>query len=124
MKKVTCVRLEANEKQIQRCHESIRLVEVHIIELANVLNLVGNAVRLKIVYLLHAEKELCVCDISDVLQMNVSAISQHLRKLKDGDLVTAKKEGQTIYYSIKEDYRKTLSPIFRQINSLKKMELV
>jgi len=48
--------------------------------LADLLSVVGSAVRLKIVYLLYAHKELCVCDLAEILQMSDSAISQHLRK--------------------------------------------
>ena len=47
------------------------------------LSSVGNSVRLKILYLLFEEKRLCVCDLSDILGMNISAISQHLRKIKE-----------------------------------------
>ena len=44
--------------------------------------------------------ELCPCDIADVLEMSVPAISQHIRKMKDVDLLTSRREGQTLYYSI------------------------
>ncbi|WP_431217102.1 ArsR family transcriptional regulator [Puia sp. P3] len=46
--------------------------------------LAGNEVRLKILHLLEEEKELCPCDLSDMLGMSIPAISQHLRKMKDG----------------------------------------
>jgi len=68
--------------------------------LANLLNVVGNPVRLKIVYLLYAHKELCVCDLAEVLEMSDSAISQHLRKLKDKLIVKSRKDSQTVYYSL------------------------
>ncbi len=68
--------------------------------LAELLSVVGNAVRLKIVYLLFAHKELCVCDIAEILNMSDSAISQHLRKLKDKLVVKSRKDSQTVYYSL------------------------
>ena len=68
--------------------------------LADLLNVVGNPVRLKIVYLLYAHKELCVCDLAEVLDMSDSAISQHLRKLKDKLIVKSRKDSQTVYYSL------------------------
>ena len=68
--------------------------------LAGLLNVVGNPVRLKIVYLLYAHKELCVCDLAEVLDMSDSAISQHLRKLKDKLIVKSRKDAQTVYYSL------------------------
>ncbi len=68
--------------------------------LADLLSVVGNAVRLKIVYLLYAHNELCVCDIAEILNMSDSAISQHLRKLKDRLIVKSRKDSQTVYYSL------------------------
>jgi DNA-binding transcriptional ArsR family regulator len=68
--------------------------------LADLLAVVGNSVRLKIVYLLYAHSELCVCDIAEILNMSDSAISQHLRKLKDKLIVKSRKDSQTVYYSL------------------------
>ncbi len=68
--------------------------------LADLLSVVGNAVRLKIVYLLYAHNELCVCDIAEILNMSDSAISQHLRKLKDKMVVKSRKDSQTVFYSL------------------------
>ena len=67
--------------------------------MAAVLALAGNEVRLKMLFLL-LDQQLCVCDLADVLQMNVSAISQHLRKLRDGGVIQARKVGQTVFYSL------------------------
>ncbi len=68
--------------------------------LADLLAVAGNGQRLKILYLLHAHKEMCVCDLAEVLEITDSAVSQHLRKLKDKNLVKTRREGQTIFYSL------------------------
>lgn len=68
--------------------------------LADLLGVAGNLQRLKIIYLLHAHKEMCVCDLAEVLDLTDSAVSQHLRKLKDRNIVKARREAQTIYYSL------------------------
>ncbi|MGH2569127.1 MAG: ArsR/SmtB family transcription factor [Bacteroidota bacterium] len=68
--------------------------------LADLLSLAGNVQRLKILYLLHAHKEMCVCDLAEVLDLSDSAASQHLRKLKDKNTVKTRRQGQTIYYSL------------------------
>jgi DNA-binding transcriptional ArsR family regulator len=85
-------------------------------ELADVLNLAGNAVRLKILYLLKRENELCPCDLSDILGMTVPAISQHLKKLRDAGIVTTKKSGQTIFYSVEEQSQRTISSVLGLLN--------
>ena len=68
--------------------------------LSDLLGIAGNIQRLKILYLLHAHKEMCVCDLAEVLELTDSAISQHLRKLKDKNVVKARRKGQPIYYSL------------------------
>jgi DNA-binding transcriptional ArsR family regulator len=87
--------------------------------LSRVLELAGNEVRLKILYLLHTEGELCPCDLSDILELSVPAVSQHLRKLKDGNVIKFRKEGQTIYYSLRDDHLEILRPFFKWILPLK-----
>ena len=68
--------------------------------LANLLGLAGNPQRLRILYLLYVHKEMCVCDLAEVLELTDSAVSQHLRKLKDSNVVKTRRKAQTIYYSL------------------------
>ncbi len=114
----TCIRILADPVQIRQCKKEIADRKPAFDKLSRVLSLAGNEVRLKILYLLDSEKELCPCDLSDILQMSIPAISQHLRKMKDGGLVEIRKAGQTIFYSIRKEYLKTLSPLFKQIETL------
>jgi len=53
----------------------------------------GEPTRLKIIKLL-AHRELCVCDLEEILQMSQPRISQHLKVLKQAGLVNERKEGQ------------------------------
>ena len=68
--------------------------------LADSLGVAGNLQRLKTLYLLHAHKQMCVCDLAEVLELTDSAVSQHLRKLKDKNIVKTRRKGQTILYSL------------------------
>tara|TARA_R110000751_G_scaffold1775_5_gene6437 strand:+ start:3172 stop:3543 length:372 start_codon:yes stop_codon:yes gene_type:complete len=97
---ITCTRNEADKKQISRCKETIGNSLDSLKAISKILSLAGSEVRLKILFLLNIEYELCPCDIADVLEMSVPAISQHIRKMKDVDLLTSRREGQTLYYSI------------------------
>ncbi len=115
MEKQVCIRALADVDQINRCKEDLTSKEHAINNLSRTLGLFGNDVRFKILYLLNAENELCVCDLSDILKMNVSAISQHLRKLKDGNIVDHRKEGQTYFYYLKEEYHVLLESLFRVV---------
>jgi DNA-binding transcriptional ArsR family regulator len=68
--------------------------------LSELLEIAGNIQRLKILYLLHAHKEMCVCDLAEALELSDSAASQHLRKLKDKNIVKTRRKGQTVCYSL------------------------
>lgn len=96
----TCSRIFADAAQISNCKESLQIKQPIFTELAQILSLSGNEGRLKILFLLQQENELCPCDLSDILGMTIPAISQHLRKLKDGNIIKFRKSGQTIYYSL------------------------
>ena len=111
-----CIRLMADAKQIMECREVVHDLDSSFESLSSILSLTGNSVRLKILYLLNQEHQLCVCDLSDILEMNVSAISQHLRKLRDRQIIFSQKEAQTIYYAICEDKKELLNPFFELLN--------
>ncbi|TXB62321.1 MULTISPECIES: ArsR/SmtB family transcription factor [Phaeodactylibacter] len=108
----TCIRVKRDGKQIDRCKAKIEEIRVPISSLARMMSLVSNEVRMKILFLLRQEGRLCVCDLSEILEMKIPAVSQHLRKLKDAELVYFEKEGATIYYHIPSDIKSKLEIIF------------
>lgn len=118
MEKNTCIRVFADQNQIKQCREKVSANAKSFSQLGNILSLAGNEVRLKILYLLEEENELCPCDLSDILGMSVPAISQHLRKLKDGNIIEARKVGQTIFYSLRSENLKILKPFFKTIDQM------
>jgi len=120
----TCIRVLADVNQIRQCREKVKSVDESVEVLASALSLAGNSVRLKILFLLQEEGQLCPCDLSDILRMNISAISQHLRKLKDRRIIGSKKTGQTVFYSVRSEYVDVLRPIFKLITNNKVLELI
>ncbi len=116
MENNTCIRLFADLEQINNCKDKLKVAQKSFNQLSNVLALAGNEARLKIIYLLEEEKELCPCDLADILGMSIPAVSQHLRKLKDGNVVETRREGQTIYYTLTRENLKILNPFFKYIN--------
>ncbi|WKN45368.1 ArsR/SmtB family transcription factor [Tunicatimonas pelagia] len=115
MKENQCIRVFAAQQQIERCQQRVEQVSPSVTGLSNALGLAGNEVRLNILFLLDEEAELCVCDLSDILGMKISAISQHLRKLKDGKIVQTKKIGQTVFYRLSPEYAGLFRPFFAMI---------
>ena len=112
MNTISCIRQKADHKQINSCKDRVYELNESFDYLSNGLELAGNKVRLKILFLLFEEKKLCVCDLSDILGMGVSAISQHLKKLKDRNLIETERQAQTIFYSLTKTYEKMLEPFF------------
>jgi ArsR family transcriptional regulator, arsenate/arsenite/antimonite-responsive transcriptional repressor len=64
-----------------------------------VLKSLSDETRLRIINLLY-EKELCVCDIMEVLQIPQTKTSRHLSYLKNSGIVTVRKQAQWVYYSL------------------------
>ncbi len=112
----SCIRILGDIEQINSCREKLKVNSQSFVQLSQILSLTGNEVRLKILFLLEEEDDLCPCDLSDILGMSVPAVSQHLRKLKDGNIIQSRKEGQTIFYSLKPEQLKILRPFFKIIN--------
>lgn len=70
---------------------------------AELFKVFGDSTRIRILHcLLNNEKS--VTEISDLLNMNQSAISHQLRILKNSKLVKNRREGKTIFYSLDDDH--------------------
>lgn len=120
----SCKRQQADIDQINRCKDRISDLNSSFDYVANRLELAGNPVRMRILFLLQEESRLCVCDISDILGMTISAVSQHLRKLKDRNLIDTEREAQTIFYSLTKEYENMLKPIFMILRDNQTLETI
>lgn len=110
-----CIRECADINQLSKCKQDINQAAHSIQKIANILNLAGNEVRLKILYILQKEQKMCPCDLSDVLEMTVPAVSQHLKKLWEGGVLNKKKQGKTIFYSLNNNEITLILPMLDQI---------
>ncbi|MBQ6034660.1 MAG: winged helix-turn-helix transcriptional regulator [Ruminococcus sp.] len=81
--------------------------EALLFEAAELLKVLGDATRVRIIFVL-CQSEMCVCDIARLLNMTQSAISHQLRVLKQARLVSSRRDGKTIFYSICDDHVKTI----------------
>lgn len=102
MKEASCIREKKDQLKINGYENLISNFDSDFKKLSKVIGLIGNEVRFKLIWLIHEDK-FCVCDLADILQMSVPAISQHLRKLRDVDVIESQREKQTIYYFIKKE---------------------
>ena len=67
--------------------------------LCSVFSVLGDKNRFKIMKYLVKKKEMCVGELAKVLNVSVSAVSQHLRILEMSGLVSCRKDGQMMCYS-------------------------
>ena len=81
--------------------------EDELYDLADLLRIFGDSTRVRILYALF-DGEVCVCDIADALGMTLSAISHQLRILKQARLVSYRRDGKTVFYSLADDHVRSI----------------
>lgn len=74
----------------------------------------AHPVRLKIVRIL-CKGPLCVCVLNENVEFSQSNLSQHLKILRDADILKTEKEGLRIIYSIKDDEIKNLLDVTEKV---------
>ncbi len=70
-----------------------------LINMADFYKALSDSTRIKIINALYIS-EMCVCDISVLLNMTKSAISHQLKNLKELNLIKSRKQGKEVYYSL------------------------
>jgi len=81
-----------------------------LVQMAELFKALDDPTRLKIINALLLA-EMCVCDISALLNMTQPAISHHLKVLRQTQLIKYRREGKIVYYSLDDDHVELL---FRQ----------
>ena len=88
----------------------------NVYDLAELFKIFGDSTRLRIMSAL-LNHELCVCAISEVLEMNQSAISHQLRVLRTAGLIKVRRCGKSAFYSLDDDHvKKIIEMGFEHIN--------
>lgn len=95
-----CEERVVHKKQVQAAAKRMKSDEAFH-RLSELFAALGDPARLKILFALQ-ENELCVCDIACVLRMSESAVSHHLRVLRNMRLVRFRKDGRIVYYSLND----------------------
>lgn len=68
---------------------------------ADFLKSLANSKRLMMIAALR-ERERTVSEFSEILDLPIANVSQHLKALRDQDIVNFRKEGQKVYYDLKD----------------------
>ena len=99
---ILCQEYCPNFNRIEKVQEK-QLSDKITNRLADTFKVLSTPTRIKIISAL-AKKELCVCDISELLEMSQSAISHQLRILRNHNLVKNYKKGRSVYYSLDDNH--------------------
>lgn len=97
-----CKTVSINENKVNKIRKEM-LSEESVEDISEIFKALGDQTRLRILHVLSKE-ELCVCDLSSLLGMSLSAISHQLRVLRNLRLVKPRRQGKTVYYSLADDH--------------------
>ena len=77
--------------------------ESTIYDLADFFKIFGDSTRMSILFAIDGAP-MCVCDIAALLGMTKSAVSHQLKILRQSDLITYKKVGKNVFYTLSDDH--------------------
>lgn len=89
--------------------------ETVFIKASDVFQQLCDPTRLRILWIL-AHSEQCVNNVACLVGMSTSAVSHHLRTLRQTGLITNRREGKEMYYKLAED--KTATLVHRMIDDI------
>ena len=79
--------------------------------LAPMFKALGDPVRLRMVSMIAAQPELCVCDITPARDLSSGTISHHLKVLREAGLVGSERRGTFVFYWIEPEAVRALSTL-------------
>ncbi len=101
-----CDDIHVHEELVQRVHENMP-EEDKLYDLAELFKVFGDSTRIRMLFVLF-EAEMCVCDLAQALNMTQSAISHQLKVLKQSKLVSSRREGKQVFYSLADGHVRTI----------------
>ncbi|MFY0628305.1 MAG: metalloregulator ArsR/SmtB family transcription factor [Reichenbachiella sp.] len=78
--------------------------------------------RIRIMFLLHTHRKLCISDLEHILNFTQTKTSRHITYLKHAGLLNSYKVNQWVFYEIKEEVTEFVERIFEFINKDAQLE--
>ena len=101
-----CEHFEIHSEVIDKRREQMPPME-KIYDLADFFKILGDGTRMNILFALDGDP-LCVCDIASLLNMTKSAVSHQLKILRNADLITYRKSGKNVFYTLADGHVKDI----------------
>ncbi len=95
-----------DKEKVDRVHQEIMRNE--LTATVQLFKLLADENRVKIIYSLCLERELCVCDIANIAECSVATASYHLRALYKFGIVAHRQVGKLAFYSLENEHIKKL----------------
>ena len=99
-KESLCCDTEEIHEELLKIVDETMPDETELDSLAELFKVFGDPTRIRILFVLF-ETEVCVCDLARALNMTQSAVSHQLRILKQSRLVKNRREGKSMFYSLR-----------------------
>ncbi|MFX0013353.1 MAG: ArsR/SmtB family transcription factor [Promethearchaeota archaeon] len=104
-----CKTIQIHPKKVELARN--RIDDSNPDKLTKFFKLISGETRIKILLAL-MKTELCVCDLSEILEMTPSAVSHQLKELREGNFVKYRREGKENFYSLEIEH---LEPILANV---------
>lgn len=85
-------------------NESLEVALEFVDLAAEVLSLLSDPTRIRLVLALHAAAELSVSELAEVVGRNPSGVSQHLARLRMARMVTTRQDGTKVLYRLADEH--------------------
>lgn len=93
---------EIHEDVVKKKREAMPSEE-DIYNLSDFFKILGDSTRMNILFAIDGEP-MCVCDIASLLGMTKSAVSHQLKVLRQSSLITYRKVGKNVFYTLADDH--------------------
>lgn len=90
-----------DSEKVERVRRAFQTMDIEMA--SHLFKTISDPNRLKVVYALAKEKEVCVCDIAEILGSTLATASHHLRLLRNMGFAKQRKVGKRVFYSLKND---------------------
>lgn len=101
-----CGQISSDAGTASQVHRDLLSTE-NATTLAELFRTLGDANRLRIISVL-MHHELCVHDITELVDLSQSAVSHQLRVLRQMRLVRTRREGRNVYYALDDEHVREL----------------
>ena len=84
-------------------------------QLVRIFKALGDGKRLEILRLINAEDDICACNILESMDIVQSGLSQHIKILCNANLITCRRDGKWMHYSINRETFEKIGHLLQNI---------